>query len=426
MHDRVVITGIGVVSPIGVGRRAFWESALAGRSGVVRPGHPWLEETDIGTKIAAPVRGFDPASLGLPKRQSALLDRVSWFAMGASLEAAEDAGFPLENGDRPRLRGVDPARTGVVVSSGIGGLTTLEVSHALWRQTRTRVGANRLGLPMVIPNAPAAEVAIRLGARGECKSIATACAAGTMAVGDAWRLLRNDEADVVFAGGAEGLVGDEDAFALLGFDRLRALSARNDEPARASRPFDRERDGFVLGEGAATLVLERESHARARGARAYAAIVGYAANCDAVSMVQLDESGETIAALGRLALRSASRDADEVEHVSAHGTSTVPNDRTEARALRTLLGKRADRVPVTALKSMTGHAIAASGAMEVAALALALRDGKIAPTINYEHPDPECDVDVVASAPRELRPRLALKMSYGFGGHNACLVVEPA
>lgn len=416
MNDRVVITGIGVVSPIGIGRRAFWESALAGRSGVVRPGHPWLEQTDIATKIAAPVRDFDPSTLGLPKRQAALLDRVSWFAMGAALEAAEDAG----------LREIDAPRTGVVLSSGIGGLTTLERSHALWRETRTRVGANRLGLPMVIPNAPAAEVAIRLGVRGECKSIATACAAGTMAVGDAWRLVRSGEADVVFAGGTEALVDDEDAFAMLGFDRLRAMSRRNDEPARASRPFDRERDGFVLGEGAAVVVLERESHARARGAAPYAAVVGYAANCDAVSMVQLDETGETIVDLARRALRSASRGEDEIEHVSAHGTSTIPNDRTEARALRKLLGRRADAVPVTALKSMTGHAIAASGAMEVAALALSLRDGRLAPTINYDQPDPECDVDVVAGAPRAARPRLALKMSYGFGGHNACLVVEPA
>jgi 3-oxoacyl-[acyl-carrier-protein] synthase II len=426
LNERVVLTGIGIVSPIGIGRRAFWDGALAGRSGVVRPGHPWLEETDIATKIAAPVRDFDPATLGLPRRQAALLDRVSWFAMAAALEAVEDAGLGLDDGDRPRLREVDPGRACVVVSSGIGGLSTLENSHATWRRTRTRVGARRLGLPMVIPNAPAAEVAIRLGARGECKSIATACAAGTMAAGDAWRLLRDGEADVVFAGGAEALVGDEDAFAMLGFDRLRAMSTRNEDPARASRPFDRERDGFVLGEGAAVLVLEREAHARARGAAAYASIVGYAANCDAVSMVQLDETGATIADLARRALRSADRDVRDVEHVSAHGTSTIPNDRTEARALRRLLGDRADQVPVTALKSMTGHAIAASGAMELAALALALRDGRIAPTINYENPDPDCDVDVVAGGPRAVRPRLALKMSYGFGGHNACLVVEPA
>ena len=425
MNERVVLTGIGIVSPIGIGRRAFWEGALAGRSGVIRPGHPWLEETDIATKIAAPVRGFDPATLGLPRRQAALLDRVSWFAMTAALEAVEDAGLGLDGGDRPRLREVDPSRACVVLSSGIGGLTTLENSHATWRRTRTRVGARRLGLPMVIPNAPAAEVAIRLGARGECKSIATACAAGTMAAGDAWRLLRDGEADVAFAGGAEALVDDEDAFAMLGFDRLRAMSTRNDEPERASRPFDRERDGFVLGEGAAVLVLEREAHARARGARPYASIVGYAANCDAVSMVQLDETGATIADLARRALRAADRAVDEVEHVSAHGTSTIPNDRTEARALRRLFGERTDRVPVTALKSMTGHAIAASGAMEIAALALALREGRVAPTINYENPDPDCPVDVVAGGPRDLRPRLALKMSYGFGGHNACLVVEP-
>jgi 3-oxoacyl-[acyl-carrier-protein] synthase II len=276
---------------------------------------------------------------------------------------------------------------------------------------------------MLIPNAPAGEVAIRSGARGECKAIATACAAGTMALGDAWRILRDGEADVVIAGGAEGGAGDEDAYALMGFDRLRTLSTRNDAPEKASRPFDRERDGFVLGEGACVLVLEREEHAAARGARPVAEVLGYATNCDALSMVQLDESGGSIVALVDAALAAAGLGRSDVDQVNAHGTSTPLNDKTEARAMRTLFGERCDRIPVTGLKSMTGHCIAASGPLETAAAALSLSTGVLTPTINYEHPDPECDVDVVANEPREHRGDVCLKLSYGFGGHNACLVL---
>ena len=359
--------------------------------------------------------------------------------VGHSLGAYAVARFAADHPDRvrsavlvdggltlPGIENVDPERVATIMATGIGGLTTLETCHALWRETRTRVGAKRYGLLMLIPNAATGHIAIRIGAQGERKTITTACAGGTMAIGDAWRLLSTGEADVALAGGSEGLVGDADGFAFLGFDRLKTLSTRNDAPERASRPFDRDRDGFVLGEGSAVLILEREEHARARGARAYAAVLGYASNSNPDSFVQVDESGASIVTLGRRALGVAGRDANEVEHISAHGTSTIPNDRTEARAFHTLFGPRVDRIPVTALKSMTGHAIGASGALETAALALGLRHGWITPTINYEKPDPECDIDVVANAPRQARPRLALKFSYGFGGHNSCLALAPA
>jgi 3-oxoacyl-[acyl-carrier-protein] synthase II len=312
------------------------------------------------------------------------------------------------------------------VGSGIGGISTTEVSHGAWRADRSKKGVKRYALPMLIPNAAAGQVAIRFGARGESKALSTACAAGTMAIGEAFRLLRDGAADVVLSGGTEGVAGDDDAYALMGFDRLRTLSTRNEAPERASRPFDRERDGFVLGEGAAILVMERESHARARGARIYAAVAGYGANCDALSMMALDETGERIVEVAQAALRSATLRPQDVGFVSAHGTSTVLNDKTEARALRTLFGPRADAVAVTSLKSMTGHAIAASGALEVAALALSLKEGVLTPTINYEFPDPDCAVDVVANQPRRAQPEAALKLSYGFGGHNACLVLTRA
>ncbi len=427
--ERVVITGIGVVSPIGLDRDSFWRNCLEGRSGVVRLETPWVTETGLSTQIAAPVRGFDPVEAGIPSKQIPLLDRVSWFALAAAREALEDADFEMApgpgRGETVAVTGVDPMRLATVIGTGIGGITTVESSHGAWRETRSKNAVKRYSLPMLIPNAPAGQVAIRFGAKGECKAICTACAAGTMAIGDACRLIRAGEADVVLAGGSEGFAEDEDAYGLMGFERLRTMSTRNDQPARASRPFDLERDGFVLGEGAAVLVLEREGHARARGTAPYGAVAGYASNCDAGSMMQLDETGETILALVRAALRSAGLDAADVRHVSAHGTSTILNDKTEAKALRLLLGGRCHDVPVTALKSMTGHAIAGSGPLETAACALSIREGMLTPTINYDFPDPECDLDVV-SRPRHARPEVVLKLSYGFGGHNACLILTPA
>ncbi len=429
MASRVVITGIGIVSPIGCSRERFWQACLAGRSGVRRLESEWVTETRLSSQIGATIEDFDPRRAGIEPKLERVLDRTSMFALGAAAEAVRDAGLALElrtdstGRDEPRLDGLDPRRVATVIGSGIGGITSLEISHALWRQTRSKTSVKRFSLPMLIPNAPAGQVAIRFGARGECKAVSTACAAGTMAIGDAWRLVRDGEADVALAGGVEGAARDEDAYSLLGFERLQTLSRRNDEPERASRPFDRDRDGFVLGEGAAVLVLEREEHAAARGARPYAAISGYASNCDARSMMQLDETGRSVVELIHAALRSADVGPTAVDLVSAHGTSTLSNDRTESKALRAVFGARCDDLPVTSLKSMTGHAIAGSGPMETAAAALSLREGLLTPTINYETPDPECAVLVVANRPWPRPAGVCLKLSYGFGGHNACLVV---
>jgi len=430
MTRRVVITGIGVVSPIGVSRDRFWDACREGRSGVRRLDSPWVLETGLATQIGAPVDDFDAKRGGVEAKDARLLDRVSQFGIVAAIEALDDAGLalvpdPLRDG-RSCVAGVDPARIATVVGSGIGGLTTIEQSHGVWRETRSKTAVKRYSLPMLIPNAPAGQIAIRLGARGECKALSTACAAGTMALGDAFRLIRDGEADVAVAGGCEAFVRDHDAYGLMGFERLHTMSTRNDEPERASRPFDRDRDGFVLGEGAAILLLEAEEQARGRGARVYARVAGYASNCDAGSMMQLDESGRSIVALVEAALRSAALGHEAVDYISAHATSTPLNDRTESKALRALFGDRCDELPVTGLKSMTGHAIAASGALETAAAALALRDGVLAPTINYDTPDPECALDVVANRPRRYAARVCLKLSYGFGGHNACLVLTHA
>ena len=425
MH-RVVISGIGVVSPIGIGRQAFWKACLEGRSGARHLDNPWVAQTDLGTRIAATVEDYGSEQAGIERPVARNLDRTCQFAIGAARDAFLDAGFEFSvNGEkrrRERPTGLDPTRLATIVGSGIGGLSSLEHSHATWRADRSKERVKRYALPMCIPNAPAGQVAIHFGAQGECKALSTACAAGTMAIGDGLRLLERGDADVVIAGGAEGIAGDADGYALMGFERLRTLSTRNDDPTRASRPFDRERDGFVLGEGAAMLVLEREEHALARGAQPWARILGYATNCDAHSMMQLDESGRSIEQLIERALRDADCAKQAVDHVSAHATSTRANDRTEARALRKSFGARCDELPVTGLKSMTGHGIAASGPMEVAATALAIREGRLAPTINYEHPDPECDVRVVERA-MDAKVGVALKLSYGFGGHNACLVL---
>jgi 3-oxoacyl-[acyl-carrier-protein] synthase II len=418
MASRVVVTGIGVVSAIGVTREEFWQACLDGRSGTRLLDSSWITETGLATRIAATIDDYDGEKAGVEAKHARVLDRNTLFALGAAREALEDAGLTAE-----ALDDLGRDRVATAVGSGIGGITSLESSHALWREKRSKTPIKRYSLPMLIPNAPAAQVAIRFGAKGECTAISTACAAGTMALGDAWRILGRGEADVVIAGGADGAAGDHDGYGMLGFDRLRTLSTRNDDPEGASRPFDRDRDGFVLGEGAGILVLEREEHARARGARPYAAVIGYASNCDAHSMMQLDETGESIRRLIDAAVRSAGISHGDVDYISAHGTSTQLNDRIEAKALRMALGSRCDDIPVTALKSMTGHAVGASGPLEAAAAALSLDRGVLTPTINYETPDPECDVNVVANRPLERRVGVCLKLSYGFGGHNACLVL---
>ncbi|MCP3981225.1 MAG: hypothetical protein GY716_18145 [bacterium] len=265
MANRVVVTGLGVVSSIGNTTSEFWSACLAGKSGAVRLDSPWVVDTGLATQIAAPVMGYSGEKAGIGSRLERVLDRSAVFALGAAAQALADAGFRTDqdsiNKEALRVDGVEPERLATVVGSGIGGISTLETSHAIWREQRSKTPVKRYSLPMLIPNAAAGQVSIRFGARAECKALSTACAAGTMAIGDAWRLARSGEADVVLAGGTEGVAGEADAYGLMGFERLRTLSTRNDEPHRASRPFDLDRDGFVLGEGAAILVLEREEHA---------------------------------------------------------------------------------------------------------------------------------------------------------------------
>jgi len=423
---RVVITGLGPITSIGICKGRFWQASLAGRSGGRRVDLPWMVPARFFTQVGAPVRDFDYQEFDITPREVDLLDRVSQYAIAGALMALKDAGFQLEPRDGRRhgyrVEGVCSERLAVILGTGIGGLATTEASHQRWTEGPERQ-MKRYFLPMLIPNAPAAQVAIRFGANGECKAVTTACAAGTMGAGDAFRAIRLGEADVVITGGVDGILSDHDGWGLKGFDLLRAMSARNDDPEHASRPFDRERDGFVLSEGAGMLILESEEFARARGARVYAEVCGYETNCDAYHIVMLEPEGRQLVRLMSGLLRKTGTSPSDVQYINAHGTSTQLNDKAETAAIREVFGKHADGLLVSSTKSMTGHAIGASGGIEAAATALAIHTGQVPPTINYDYPDPECDLNYVPNRPAKRQIDLALTNSYGFGGHNASLLL---
>jgi 3-oxoacyl-[acyl-carrier-protein] synthase II len=408
MTRRVVITGIGPVTPVGIGREAFWDSLVAGRSGI---GEVTLfDATDFPVRIAGEVRDFEPTSY-MEKKEVRRTDRAVHFAVAAARLAWEDAGSPS----------VDPARTAVVVATGIGGLTTLlEQARILFER-----GPGRLSpfmVPAMMPNAAAGQVAMAFGFTGPNTCIVTACAAGAHAVGEGYRYVRDGLADVALAGGTEAVIT---TLAMGGFAQMGALS-RNPDPPRASRPFDADRDGFVLSEGACLLVLEDAERAEARGATVYAEVAGYGASADAFHITQPEPQGGGAVAAIQTALDDAGEPAEAVDHINAHGTSTSLNDAAETRAIKKALGDHAARVAVSSTKSMTGHLLGAAGAAEAAAATLAVQNGVVPPTINYETPDPECDLDYVPNEARRMDVRLALSNAFGFGGHNAVLALRRA
>ncbi len=425
----VVITGVGPLTAIGNGVESFWAAVESGRSGTRAVEFDWVNNRPFKSRVGAPVEEPDPTSFNLTEREIELLDPASRYALITAAMALHDAGLraTLENERRRQFRveGIDPDRAGVLVGTGIGGLCTLEKSHRHWVMGGPVSGTFRYSLPMLIPNALAAQVAIKYGLRGECKAVVTACASGTMAIGDAYRLIRDGDLDLAIAGGVEKTLADVDGYGLMGFDVLKTLSTRNAEPEKASRPFDADRDGFVLGEGAGLLVLEREEHARARGARIYARIVGYAATCDAHSMVQIEPSGDQMVRVMENAISSSRLAKEDIGYCNAHGTSTRQNDAQESSALHRVFGKRIWDVLVNSTKAMTGHAIGASGGIEAITTALTLARGVVHKCVNLENPDPECDL----ALPREnqhVRPLAALSNSFAFGGHNATLVLRSA
>lgn len=406
---RVVVTGSGVVSCIGIGKDKFWESALAGKSGVSE-----ITQFDCGgfnSRIAGEIKDFDP-SVYFSFRDNKRTPRFVQFAIAAAMEAVEESKIDFS--------AMDPYRAGVVIGSGIGSLESVEKEYRGFLEKGPRKISPFL-IPMLITNEAAGCVAIRFNLKGANFCTVTACASGAHAIGEAYRLIREERVDVVICGGTESCIT---SMGVGGFCSLKALSQRNDEPARASRPFDRERDGFVMSEGAGMVVLESLDFALSRNALIHAEICGYGATCDAYHITAPDPEGEAAAKAISMALSEAGTSKDESFYINAHGTSTQLNDKMETRAIKRVFGQAPGNVVVSSTKSMTGHMLGAAGAVEFIVCCLALRDRKIPPTINYENPDPECDLDYNPNKSRDFQGDFALSNSLGFGGHNATLLLK--
>jgi 3-oxoacyl-[acyl-carrier-protein] synthase II len=403
---RVVVTGIGPVSPVGIGREPLWDALVAGRSGIKQV--TLFDTTDFPVKIAGEIQGFDPHDY-LDRKEVRRTDRASHFAVAAARLAWDDADSPQ----------TEPSRTAVVVSTGIGGLSTMIAQHKVLLER----GPDRVSpflVPMMMPNAPAGHVAMEMGFTGPNTCITTACAASGHAVGEGYRYIRDGIADVALAGGTEAVITP---LSMAGFAQMQALT-RNPDAERASRPFDADRDGFVLAEGATVLVLEELERARARGATIYAEVAGYGASADAHHITAPEPGGSGAVLAMQAALSDADEPAEAVDYINAHGTSTPLNDAAETRAIKKTLGEHAQRVMVSSTKSMTGHLLGAAGGIEAAVCALAIHTGVVPPTTNYATPDPECDLDYVPNEARKAEVRLALSNSFGFGGQNAVVALR--
>lgn len=408
MRKRVVVTGLGAVSPLGNDVNSTWDGIVNGRSGVAPVTK--FDASGYRARIAAEARGFDP-SAHFEAKDLRRMDPVVQFALVAAREAVADAGIAFDD----ELK----QRAAVIIGSGIGGMDT--VTREV--RTLTERGPSRVSpflIPMILPETPASMAAIEFGLTGPNFAVTSACASGANAIGEAANMLRHGLADVALCGGAENGVIE---IALAGFGAMKALSTRNDDPASASRPFDRDRDGFVVGEGAAILIIETLEHAQARGAHIYAELLGYGSNDDAFHITAPTEDGAGAAACMQLALRDADLQPQQIGYINAHGTSTPLNDATETRAIKRALGEHAYRVPVSSTKSMTGHLLGAAGALEAVLCIKAIETGIIPPTMNLQHRDPECDLDYVPNAARQAQVQVVLSNSFGFGGHNACLIL---
>ncbi|MEC4669090.1 MAG: beta-ketoacyl-ACP synthase II [Nitrospirota bacterium] len=405
---RVVVTGQGLVTPLGVGVEQTWKALCNGRSGIGRITR--FDPAGFPCQIAGEVKGFDPAQF-IEKKDIKKMDTFIQYAVGASRMAADDAGLKVTKDDADRV--------GVYIGAGIGGLPAIEHYHkVLLEKGPARVSP--FFIPMVIINLASGQVAIRLGARGPNSCAVTACATGNHCIGDALRIIQRGEADAMLAGGTESCISP---LAVAGFSSARALSTRNDDPAHASRPFDRDRDGFVLGEGAGVLVLEEFERARRRGARIYCEVVGYAMTSDAYHITAPPDDGEGAIRCMELAIQDAGVSKDDIGYINAHATSTFA-DKVETEAIKRVFGERAYRIPVSSTKSMTGHLLGAAGGVEAAFCVLAIHDGLVPPTTNLEHPDPECDLDYVPGQARSATVKVAMSNSFGFGGVNACLLFK--
>jgi len=405
---RVVLTGLGAITPIGLDVETFWAAALAGRPGVTTISN-W-DTAGQSVTIGGEIKDFDP-SPWISLKEAKRLDRFAQFAVAACEQAVQHAGLAFDS--------LDPYRVGVIVGTGVGGISEMELQVA----RLVRGGPARVSpflIPKLMANASAGNIAIRYGVHGPNYDVTTACASATHAIGQAMMSVRSGETDVVITGGSEAALTP---VGVAGFANMKALSTRNDDPATAARPFDKDRDGFVVGEGAGGLVIEEYEHAKRRGAAIYAELAGYAATCDAHHITAPAPDGHVAARTMELALQDAGKNVDEVSYISTHSPATPYGDAMECAAIAKVFGERAKQPPVSGLKSMIGHLLGASGALSVVSIALSIRDRSVHPTINQFTPDPDCDVDCVPNQARELDVNVALSNAFGFGGHNGTLVL---
>ena len=409
MSRRVVVTGMGCISPVGNNVKETWDSVLAGRSGAAMITH--FDASKHKTRFAAEVKGFDPVAL-FGAREARKMDRFTQFVIAAAAEALEQSNLKIDESNRDRI--------GAMTGTGIGGIgTLLEQANVMQERGPDRVSP--FLVPMMIADSAAGMLAIRLGVRGPNMAVSTACASGNNAIGEATEILRRSAADVMIVGGSEAAIV---SLSMAGLNVMTALSTRNDDPQSASRPFDKDRDGFVMGEGAGVLILESLEHAQARGAQILSEVSGYGTSDDAYHVSHPAENGAGAAISMKLALENAGLDVSDIGYINAHGTSTSLNDKSETDAIKTVFGEQAYRVPISSTKSMTGHLLGASGALEAIFCTLAIRDKILPATINYHTPDPECDLDYIPNQPRKASPKHVMSNSFGFGGHNATLIIS--
>jgi 3-oxoacyl-[acyl-carrier-protein] synthase II len=409
MPEKVVITGMGAVTPLGLTVKEYWRNLVAGKGGITAITH--FDPSRLTSRIAGELKGFDPLD-SMDRKEARRADAFTQYAVVAAVEAMNQSGLDTSEHNGNRI--------GAIIGSGIGGAGTWETQHQIFLEK----GPGRVSpffIPMMIIDMAAGKIAMLFGARGANFGTVSACASGAHAVGEAFRRIRSGELDAALAGGSEAAITE---FCVAGFCSEKALSRRNEEPERASRPFDSERDGFVMGEGAAVVVLEAESHALERGAPVLAELAGYGATADAYHMTSPAPGGEGGARGMRLALEEAGLRPEEIGYINAHGTSTLLNDKFESMAIRSVFGEHADGLMVSSTKSMTGHLLGAAGAIELVATVQAVRENIAPPTINYEHPDPDCDLDYVPNEARRGTIDAALSNSLGFGGHNVTLAVR--
>jgi 3-oxoacyl-[acyl-carrier-protein] synthase II len=422
MTQRVVITGMGAITPIGVGKEDFWKNLLVGVSGVRRIHFPDVEMDQYKTRIAATVEDFNLSDFLPGAKKTKYLGRTSQMAIGAAKLALEDAGFALAFEKRgAEIQGVDPFKIGVVLGTASGNEDIFETGLKEFYAEKGPRKTSPHALPYQLISSVAAALSIMFACRGISYVIPTACSSAAQAIGNSFRHLRDGPEDVIITGGADCAITP---IIVGGFQATRAMSTRNEAPEKASRPFDRERDGFVMGEGAGILILEKLDHALRRNAPIYAEVIGFGMNCDAYHITIPEPEGHSFVHAIRMAMSEARIGPEDIDYINAHGTSTKLNDVIETRAIKRVFGKRAYEIPVSSTKSMIGHLLGAAMGAEMIATVLSIRDGKIHPTINYEFPDPDCDLDYVPNRMREWPVNIAVSNSLGFGGFNAVLIVR--